>query len=176
MGFIHQTAGKRYHLVPPRPGLTSVTRILAFRQPQLGITAENDTDNGKWKGEGEHMRQKEAGDLTPARRCGAKTRQGSPCKSPAMENGRCRMHGGTSTGPRTAAGLKRSRRANWKHGRYSAESLAEQRYQRLVSKYEAFLDSYGLDDISMDQFEAFDDRFLDQFEASDDWPPDQSES
>jgi hypothetical protein len=26
--------------------------------------------------------------------CGAKTRSGEPCKTPAMENGRCRMHGG----------------------------------------------------------------------------------
>ena len=30
--------------------------------------------------------------------CGAKTRSGSPCQSKAMANGRCRMHGGKSTG------------------------------------------------------------------------------
>jgi hypothetical protein len=47
---------------------------------------------------------------------GAKTRRGTASQRPAMRNGRCRMHGGSSTGPRTAAGLKRSRRANWKHG------------------------------------------------------------
>ena len=35
-----------------------------------------------------------------------------------MKNGRCRMHGGKSTGPRTPEGRERSRRANWKHGRY----------------------------------------------------------
>ena len=29
---------------------------------------------------------------------GAKTRSGSPCQSKAMSNGRCRMHGGKSTG------------------------------------------------------------------------------
>ena len=39
-----------------------------------------------------------------------------------MRNGRCRMHGGASTGPRTSRGLARSRRANWKHGCYSAQS------------------------------------------------------
>lgn len=33
-----------------------------------------------------------------ALRCGAKTRKGTPCKAPAMTNGRCRMHGGKSTG------------------------------------------------------------------------------
>jgi hypothetical protein len=31
-----------------------------------------------------------------------------------MPNGRCKDHGGKSTGPRTPEGLERSRRANWK--------------------------------------------------------------
>jgi len=31
-------------------------------------------------------------------KCGAKTRKGTPCQSNAMANGRCRMHGGKSTG------------------------------------------------------------------------------
>lgn len=31
--------------------------------------------------------------------CGAKTRSGEPCKNAPMANGRCRMHGGKSTGP-----------------------------------------------------------------------------
>lgn len=30
--------------------------------------------------------------------CGAKTRSGKPCRNRAMPNGRCRMHGGKSTG------------------------------------------------------------------------------
>lgn len=34
-----------------------------------------------------------------AARCGAKTRTGTPCKSPAVQNQkRCRMHGGTNKG------------------------------------------------------------------------------
>ncbi len=65
------------------------------------------------------------GDLDKVARCGAKTRAGSSCQQPAMKNGRCRFHGGKSTGPRTPEGLERSRRANWKHGRYSAEAMAE---------------------------------------------------
>ncbi|MDO4799724.1 MAG: HGGxSTG domain-containing protein [Bacillota bacterium] len=32
--------------------------------------------------------------------CGAKTRGGTPCRKPAMANGRCRIHGGKSTGPK----------------------------------------------------------------------------
>ena len=31
-------------------------------------------------------------------KCAAKCRSGEPCKNPAMKNGRCRMHGGKSTG------------------------------------------------------------------------------
>jgi hypothetical protein len=42
-----------------------------------------------------------------------------------MPNGRCRLHGGKSTGPRTLEGLERSKRANWKHGYYSREAKAE---------------------------------------------------
>lgn len=33
-----------------------------------------------------------------ANQCGAKTRAGGCCKAPAMKNGRCRVHGGSSTG------------------------------------------------------------------------------
>src|ERR1022692_1003755 len=67
-----------------------------------------------------------SGDPSGAPRCGAKTRKGKKCLAPAMCNGRCRMHGGASTGPRTPEGLARSRRANWKHGLYSTEAKAEQ--------------------------------------------------
>ena len=37
------------------------------------------------------------------------------------------MHGGLSTGPRTAEGLERSRRARWVHGRYSREAIEARR-------------------------------------------------
>ena len=41
----------------------------------------------------------------PGQRCGAKTRRGTPCQRPANKrNGRCRLHGGQSTGPKTAEG------------------------------------------------------------------------
>ena len=60
-------------------------------------------------------------------RCGAKTRTGNPCRSPAMSNGRCRMHGGKSTGPRTQEGLARMRKAKAKHGLYSAEAVSRRR-------------------------------------------------
>jgi len=37
--------------------------------------------------------------LNGAKTCGAKAkRTGRPCRQPAMKNGRCRLHGGKSTG------------------------------------------------------------------------------
>jgi hypothetical protein len=45
-----------------------------------------------------------------------KTRRGTPCQCPAMENGRCRLHGGLSTGPKTREGIEPIRQAQWKHG------------------------------------------------------------
>jgi len=64
------------------------------------------------------------GDFLAAPRCGACTRHRTACRQPAMANGRCRFHGGKSTGPRTAAGLARSRAARYRHGLRSAEVIA----------------------------------------------------
>ena len=54
-----------------------------------------------------------------------------------MSNGRCRMHGGASTGPRTPEGLARSRRSRWKHGLYSSEGRAEQKRVRELIRQES---------------------------------------
>ncbi len=57
------------------------------------------------------------GDPDAAPRCGARTRGGAPCRGPAVRGKRrCRMHGGASTGPRTAEGLERLRAARTRHG------------------------------------------------------------
>lgn len=61
------------------------------------------------------------GQFGTGKRCGAKTRRGTACVNPSMKNGRCRMHGGKSTGPRTEAGraicglsaMKRKARLEW---------------------------------------------------------------
>lgn len=51
-------------------------------------------------------------------RCGARTKStGLPCKQRAIyANGRCKHHGGLSTGPRTATGKKRSAQNGFKKG------------------------------------------------------------
>ena len=56
----------------------------------------------------------------PGKRCEAKTRKGTPCQRPAkLPVGRCRLHGGASTGPKTKEGLKRLAESKTKHGRYT---------------------------------------------------------
>ena len=86
------------------------------------------------------------------KRCGAKTRSSHPCKSPAMPNGRCRMHGGKSPGaPRGAA------HGRYKHGRYARETQEKRReifeeYRSLCSIYPEMKASASitLEDIGFD--------------------------
>ena len=55
----------------------------------------------------EHTRrqQYQAAKRKRAAKCGAFARStGEPCKRKALANGRCRLHGGLSTGPKTAEG------------------------------------------------------------------------
>ena len=60
---------------------------------------------------------KEARDNNPL--CGARTRSGTLCrKHPIKGKHRCRLHGGLSTGPKTAEGRARIAAAQFKHGRY----------------------------------------------------------
>jgi hypothetical protein len=60
------------------------------------------------------------------RLCGATTRRATACKNPAMENGRCRMHGGLTP--------KGTDLPQFKHGRYST-SLPD----RLSTRYKEAL-------------------------------------
>ena len=64
----------------------------------------------------------------PGQRCGAKTRKGTSCQRPANKrNGRCRVHGGASTGPRTKEGRARISEANLRHGKFTKDKLEERR-------------------------------------------------
>ncbi len=47
-------------------------------------------------------------EMLRSRKCGAKTRKGTPCQMrPIPWSRRCRLHGGLSTGPKTAEGRAR---------------------------------------------------------------------
>lgn len=84
---------------------------------------------------------------TPKRdrpRCGARTRAGEPCRAApardprhgALANGRCRMHGGLSTGPRTLAGWKRVAHGRaeywraWRHRRALELGVDPEEFER----------------------------------------------
>ena len=69
--------------------------------------------------------------LAMASRCGARRKHdGCPCQQPAMANGRCRFHGGKSTGPKTREGVERAQQSALRHGFYTAEAQAERRIAR----------------------------------------------
>lgn len=60
------------------------------------------------------------------KRCAAKTRAGTPCQRYALKNkknGRCRLHGGLSTGAKTKEGKERQLAAKLKHGHYTKAYL-----------------------------------------------------
>ncbi|MET0539762.1 MAG: HGGxSTG domain-containing protein [Xanthobacteraceae bacterium] len=64
-----------------------------------------------------------------ARRCLAHgKRTGKPCQSPAMPNGRCRLHGDKS--PRPPKGNRNA----WKHGGRSAEAIELRRAVNLLAR------------------------------------------
>lgn len=116
-----------------RPVIPSKAKSENSPSSLSGIASQGNPGRGNWLRNGNRP-----GDPNNAPRCGAKTRKATPCRSPAMPNGRCRMHGGASTGPRTAAGLARSRHAHWKHGRYSSALRLECRLDRwllIMSRY-----------------------------------------
>ena len=64
----------------------------------------------------------------PGQRCGAKTRRGTACQRPAnRKNGRCRLHGGASTGAKTEEGRARISAANLRHGKFTKDKLEKRR-------------------------------------------------
>ena len=74
------------------------------------------------------MADREEDPMQPDRpACRARTRAGGLCRAYPMPNGRCRMHGGASTGPRTPEGLARLRAARTHTGLHSAEMVALRR-------------------------------------------------
>ena len=68
------------------------------------------------------------GPMLASPRCGAKTRCGGACRSPAVHGKkRCRMHGDAP-----GSGAPRSNRNARKHGRFSRDALAERRQIRVL--------------------------------------------
>ena len=68
-------------------------------------------------------------------RCGAKTRRGTPCQRPANKrNGRCRLHGGASSGPRTEQGRAKIAAANTTTGQHTKAMIAMRKEDAKIAK------------------------------------------
>jgi transcriptional regulator with XRE-family HTH domain len=105
-----QRAGIRFpELAAPEPTpesredtLIRLGVVLPRREPKLirrldlalAVEPPRRTQSAKWR-------------VVRGVECGARTRKGLPCKRPAYPNGRCRNHGGLSTGARTPEGKAR---------------------------------------------------------------------
>jgi hypothetical protein len=68
------------------------------------------------------------GPMLASSRCGAKTRSGGACRSPAVHGKkRCRMHGGSP-----GSGAPRANRNARKHGLFTRDAIAERRQIRAL--------------------------------------------
>ncbi len=70
-------------------------------------------------------------------RCGARTRSGQPCRSPAVQGKkRCRMHGGAK-----GSGAPRGNQNAFKHGFYTKQAIEERKKLRqLIRDAERLID------------------------------------
>jgi hypothetical protein len=65
--------------------------------------------------------RRNTGPMCASPRCGARTRSGTPCKSPAVRGKRrCRMHGGAA-----GSGARRGNQNALKYGLYTRKAIAE---------------------------------------------------
>jgi len=85
------------------------------------------------------MSNRNTGPMLSCPRCGAKTRSGKPCGSPAVHGKkRCRMHGGAP-----GSGAPRGNRNALKHGNYTREAIAErQKLKDLVRESRKLLQQF----------------------------------
>lgn len=75
--------------------------------------------------------------MARARRCGAKTRAGHPCRQAAVRGrNRCRMHGGA----KGSGGPPGERNGNFKRGKYTREAKTFRRVTRAkVREFKALI-------------------------------------
>ncbi len=72
--------------------------------------------------------RRNTGPMLSSPRCGAKTRSGKPCRSPAVAGRRrCRMHGGAD-----GSGAPHGNRNALKHGLYTREAIERRRQLRAL--------------------------------------------
>ncbi|RTE11196.1 HGGxSTG domain-containing protein [Paenibacillus whitsoniae] len=78
--------------------------------------------------------------------CGARNRKGSCCANIPMQNGRCRMHGGKSTGPNNPAKLQGNQNAVGNKSKLSTGEFEIITWDRLADTEKEWLtEQYGLE-------------------------------
>jgi hypothetical protein len=122
-----------------------------------GKTRSHAADSGDFDTNTEPMETPEPTDSNASRRCGAKTRNGTPCqKYPAEGGARCRFHGGASTGPADVASLEGNDHAAGNPGGGAPEGNAnaeihggfadwEKAYERFDEETQAYIDRIAED-------------------------------
>ena len=100
--------------------------LLPMRGKLLWRSSANGSVNRFRSGAGKqiiskHLRNTSA--MLSSPRCGARTRSGKPCRSPAVSGKRrCRMHGGAP-----GSGAPRGNKNAMKHGLYTRKAIEERR-------------------------------------------------
>lgn len=90
------------------------------------------------------------GDSWPGQRCLAKTRRGTKCRRPAYKkSGKCHLHGGASSGPKTQQGIENIKKAQTTHGNFSKEAIKERKelacYRRQVQSEIKEIETWAID-------------------------------
>src|SRR5260221_3192764 len=67
------------------------------------------------------LRTQQPAQFQKARQCGARTKSGNPCRSPATKKGRCRLHGGASG----SGGPPGERNGQYRHGKPTKAAISE---------------------------------------------------
>ena len=83
--------------------------------------------------------KRNTGPMLSSLRCGAKTRSGKPCRSPAVKDKkRCRMHGGAE-----GSGAPKGNQNALKLGHYTKRAIEERReLRRLIREANKFLEEF----------------------------------
>jgi hypothetical protein len=142
----------RWRVLDPHTGQAQAAD-LGYVVGCTGLTREEDWGSGGGAGMLVFQRRPRRVDVVPAwlnggdradrlpptrraRRCGARTRSGKPCRSPATTKGRCRLHGGAS-GSGGPAGV---RNGQYRHGERTKAAIAErQKFSALLKMLRAGL-------------------------------------
>ena len=114
-----------------QPQVVRVERVTvnAGGQAIVGAVARPEGEGGSGPGSDDDPMQRRSA-MHLSCRCGARTRSGSPCRSPAVRGRRrCRMHGGAA-----GSGAPEGNRNALRHGGRTAEAMALRRLANDLSR------------------------------------------